>query len=411
MAEVINSLFGITPESLQAQRDQALQQEAMQYAKMDPFQRATAGIYTGASRLGGAIGGMLGAQDPAMAQAAQRQSLLQQTRPQDASGWKSLAQQLWQSKDVQGAQEALAKAQALEAASLEADKTRSIIAKNTADQKAAATPADIQKAQRIAAIKQAIPAYEQAGDTTSAQLLKNELKSLEPAASLSPFGKLLTEAGIAEGSDQYKKLVKDFADATLAGEKKGKGTTITNVVGKNAGDIVSLRKDVQATTKPYQDQLDAATDAIELANNAIKTGNFATVSTLSRSLAKAAGETQLSRTDVEAFGADPSLVGGISDTVARLSKGRPTVDTLTKLRDLATILQAKADKKLSLEEQQTRNVAKASGNYSDAQIDTIFSRRPKPEIKTEFVSMADAEAANLPKGTIITINGRRARVE
>ena len=61
MAEVVNSLFGITPESLMAERENALQQQAMQYAKMDPFQRATAGIYAGANRLGGAVGGLLGA--------------------------------------------------------------------------------------------------------------------------------------------------------------------------------------------------------------------------------------------------------------------------------------------------------------------------------------------------------------
>ena len=188
MAEVINSLFGITPESLTAQRDQALQQEAMQYAKMDPFQRATAGIYAGANRLGGAIGGMLGAQDPEMQRLTQRQSLLKQAQPQDAAGWKTLAQQLYASGDTPGAQEALAKSQALEAAALEADKTRSIIAKNTADQKAAATPADIQKAQRVAAIKAALPIYKAAGDTTTYKLLEDELEALLPADKTPSFG-------------------------------------------------------------------------------------------------------------------------------------------------------------------------------------------------------------------------------
>ena len=258
---------------------------------------------------------------------------------------------------------------------------------------------------------QADPAVKQALENFQAQY--DALSGLTAKADkISPFGRLLTEAGIPEGSDQYKKLVKDFADATLASEKKGKGVTVTNYVGKDAGDIVSLRKDVQATTKPYQDQYDAATDAIDLASNAMTTNNFAAVATLSRSLAKAAGEQQLSGRDVQAFGADPSLVGGVADTLARLSKGRPTVDTLKQLKDLATILQSKAKNRLDLEEQQTRNVARASGNYTESQIDTIFPRRPKDSPpKTDFGSVADAEKAGLPKGTIITINGRKARVE
>ena len=94
MAEVINSLFGITPESLTAQRDQALQQEAMQYAKMDPFQRATAGIYSGANRLGGAIGGMLGAQDPEMQKAAALQNIMKQANTTTPEGLATLAQTL-----------------------------------------------------------------------------------------------------------------------------------------------------------------------------------------------------------------------------------------------------------------------------------------------------------------------------
>jgi len=132
MAEVVNSLFGITPESLQAQRDQSLQQEAVQYAKMDPFQRATAGIYTGANRLGGALGGMLGAQDPEMMRLTQRQTLLKQAQPQDAAGWKTLAQKLYDSGDTPGAQEALAKSQALQSAAIKQGLDTSTMASNLA---------------------------------------------------------------------------------------------------------------------------------------------------------------------------------------------------------------------------------------------------------------------------------------
>jgi hypothetical protein len=133
MAEVVNSLFGITPESLQADRDAALQAQALQYAKLDPFQRATAAIYSGANRLGGAVGGMLGAQDPEMMRITQRRTLLQETQPTDAKGWSDLGSKLMQSGDVQGAQEAYAKAQAFTKAAAEAAKLQSEIEKNKSE--------------------------------------------------------------------------------------------------------------------------------------------------------------------------------------------------------------------------------------------------------------------------------------
>lgn len=96
MADVMNSLFGMTPESLMAQRDQALQTQAQQYAQLDPFQRATAGIYAGANRLGGAIGGMLGAQDPELAKATALQGIMQQADTTTPEGLSTLAQTLAQ---------------------------------------------------------------------------------------------------------------------------------------------------------------------------------------------------------------------------------------------------------------------------------------------------------------------------
>lgn len=417
MAEVVNSLFGITPESLQAQRDAALQTQALQYAQLDPFQRATASIYAGANKLGGAIGGMLGAQDPEMAQATQRQTLLQQAQPQDATGWRNLAKQLWEAKDVQGAQEALTKAQAFEAADLEKRKTESIIAKNTAEQRAAATPAEIQKAQRIAAIRAALPAYKAAGDEQTVKLLQDELNALLPADKTPSFG---TEAE-RYARQFYNKPYADLTQAEMAKvnakvEETAKDRTpkiINQLPGvEKAGDVTKLRKDLVDITKPYQDQSEAAGDAIDLANMALKSNNFAAVASLSRSLAKAAGETQLSRADVEAFGIDPSLVGRVADTVSTLAQGRPTADTLIKLRQLSEALKKKADNRISLEEQQLQETARVSGLFTEPQINTVFRRRPSnAPAKTDFTSVKEAEAAKLPKGTIITINGRRAVVE
>ena len=73
---VTQSLFGITPQSIQNERDTALQQQALQFAKLDPFQAARMGLFQGASQLGTGIAGLMGYEDPEIAQARQRQGML-----------------------------------------------------------------------------------------------------------------------------------------------------------------------------------------------------------------------------------------------------------------------------------------------------------------------------------------------
>ena len=133
MADITQSLFGITPESLMAQREQALQQQALQYAQLTPMQAAQAGFYTAGNRLGGAVGGLLGAEDPQLKLVRQRQQILQGSDIQTPQGLKDLSQKLYQAGDYQGAQQALAQAQAREAAQVEQAQKMSVAGKNVAE--------------------------------------------------------------------------------------------------------------------------------------------------------------------------------------------------------------------------------------------------------------------------------------
>jgi hypothetical protein len=127
--------------------------------------------------------------------------------------------------------------------------------------------------------------------------------------------------------------------------------------------------------KPYRDAVNAADSAIALADDVLKTGNFASASALSRQLAKASGETQLSRADVEAFGGDPSLIGMVSDTVSRLASGTPTEDTTRKLKQLAQIIKKKNQALEDNEIKQTQRTAELSGLYKPEQIKEVFTLR------------------------------------
>ena len=105
MATVAESLFGVTPESLQRQRQQQLRQEAMDFASIsDPFQQANFAIYQGAGGLARGIGGLLGAQDPEMMRVTQRQSLLQGVDITDPAALREAASRFLQSGDSAAAQ-------------------------------------------------------------------------------------------------------------------------------------------------------------------------------------------------------------------------------------------------------------------------------------------------------------------
>lgn len=147
MANVTQSLFGVTPEDLMAQREAALQQQATQFAQLSPMQAAQAGFFTAGNRLGGAAAGLLGAEDPQLKLVRQRQQILQESDIQSAAGLKELSQKLYRAGDYQGAQQALDQAAAREAASTKQQLDLSTIKKNlsestTTEQRNAAGLAD-----------------------------------------------------------------------------------------------------------------------------------------------------------------------------------------------------------------------------------------------------------------------------
>lgn len=233
MATVAESLFGVTPESLMADREQRLQQQALQFAQLNPMQAAQAGFYTAGSRLGGAIGGLLGAEDPELMRVRQRQELLQGLDPNDSKALRAKATELLNAGDYPAAAQ-------LSQRALDIETKQAGIAKDVAAAQASMagrTPADIQKAQRIAALNMAIPAYEAAGDTATAKLLKDERDALLPADKTVSYG---AEAERVS-QELYKKPFSQLTQPEMAAvnkrveESSRKGTTVNvSVAGQKA---------------------------------------------------------------------------------------------------------------------------------------------------------------------------------
>jgi hypothetical protein len=103
MAEIVQTLFGVSPESYQQQQAALADQRALQYAKLDPFQQANYAIGRGAYGLAGAIGGALGGQDPELQKISQRQSLLGMIDPTNLDSYAQAIQAALQSGDTEAA--------------------------------------------------------------------------------------------------------------------------------------------------------------------------------------------------------------------------------------------------------------------------------------------------------------------
>jgi hypothetical protein len=100
---IVQSLFGVSPESYQQQQSDVADQRAMQYARLDPFQQANYGISRGAYGLAGAIGGALGGQDPELQRISARNSIAQQIDLNDDDSIKQGIVALNNAGDTQGA--------------------------------------------------------------------------------------------------------------------------------------------------------------------------------------------------------------------------------------------------------------------------------------------------------------------
>ena len=107
MTQIVESLFGVNPERYQEQKDAALQQEALAYAQLDPYQRATAGIYAGARGLASGIGRMLGGEDPGMRRVTEQDQIIRSINLNDPETYGPAAQRAYQMGHTELAQKIL----------------------------------------------------------------------------------------------------------------------------------------------------------------------------------------------------------------------------------------------------------------------------------------------------------------
>jgi len=103
MADIVGSLFGITPQMFGEQQRMSALNEGIALAQLDPASRGAALTYGGAKGLGTAIGGAMGVEDPQLKMISTRNAIAQQIDQTDPESILKGAQMLAQVGDQQGA--------------------------------------------------------------------------------------------------------------------------------------------------------------------------------------------------------------------------------------------------------------------------------------------------------------------
>jgi hypothetical protein len=99
---MLSGLFA-TPEQYQQSQQQQEMNRQIELSKLNNLQRAQVQLGTSINRLGNAVGGALGGQDPMLKMQSMRQQVLQGLDPNDSASITKAAQALAQAGDQQGA--------------------------------------------------------------------------------------------------------------------------------------------------------------------------------------------------------------------------------------------------------------------------------------------------------------------
>ena len=199
MADIVQSLFGITPEMYQQSQQARADAQALQYAKLSPFEQANFNISRGANMLGGAIGRGLGGEDPELARITARQQISRQINYNDPTSIAKGVEMLSQVGDTQGAM-------MLADVGRKATSEQALAAQRNAQaarETKQAIPTDIQISDQIANLKigitrlEALPESSETNETKN--LLTYRLSELERLTDKSKqVAANIKEVGVAE---------------------------------------------------------------------------------------------------------------------------------------------------------------------------------------------------------------------
>jgi hypothetical protein len=346
MADIVASLFGLTPEMYGERQRVGALQEGIDLAKLDPAARGAAMTYAGARGLGNAIGGALGIQDPQLKLISTRQQVLGQLDQSDPTSLLNGAKTLAQMGDQQGA---MALAQYARQAQSEMAQTQQ---RRAAEQSSLATAAKTQLSIR------------------QEEELRSELSKLGPDATQDQVISVLTKYGPPEKVLAALTAAQSRTEATLARTAASDAANQAKIdAAKTAADAKIEAARVQGATALQIAQLQAQSrrDIAELTAS-LKGPSAAVLKAQEKAEKVEEGQIALGDTisTAETLVKDLAKMGGITST----SKG-PLANLVTSLqtgtvgqmggRAFGTKEQAKRDELKSVRLQLLNAVKEATG--------------------------------------------------
>ena len=289
MAEptIMGSLFGVTPELYQQQRDLAEQRQAMAFAQQDPQTQINYGAYRTGQQLGGAFAGLMGAEDPQMRLISQRNALAKQIDMNDPESIMRGAQMAAQSGDT------VAAGQLAEYAR-KAASDLALIQQRLRERQGADPIQQLIRAGKHT--PQSIDLYAKSGNIKDLEFIEKPNKTVVVGNSLvdpvtgfvlykgpdvkkySEFARTLIDAGLEPDTEPFQKRMLEYATKKVEGAGKGTGNVTigginvdTGAASKAAGKIVGEN----VANVENQFSLETAyKDALSLLNKGIYGGAF-----------------------------------------------------------------------------------------------------------------------------------------
>jgi hypothetical protein len=409
MAEnIVAGLFGMTPQMYQGQQYQQDLKRGAELAQLSPGAAAQANLMASVGQLGRGFAGALGIEDPQLKMISTRNSIAQQIDQTDPESILKGAQMLAQAGDQQGAMALAQYARQAQSDVAQTKQRQAAALASTAQaarERQQATPNDIQIANEIATLEDALTRVEDLPADPERTRAKNLLNTR-----LTELRRLTSKGEKADTKTEIQKLQEYAASlppdspllaqvqAVIKAKTEAKGTTITNVLpgDKALADIPAFRASVQRTIDPQLKAVTAADNALENIQDSIDTNNFASFRAAQTQFARAiSGSGDLSQKELLAAGADPSLLGGTADYLARLFTSTPTLDTQEKIKKTLLAIKKVSTNKAKTEIEAQRKIAYSNPGYEKARVDQAldfpeFSGQQAPAVTGDLAEQARA---------------------
>jgi hypothetical protein len=419
------SILGMFPEVEAMQRalyqqkqNEAMQAQALQFARLDPFQKASYGLAMGGQQLGDAIGGALGAKDPQLQLISMRNAISRQIDMRDPESYFKAATLANQAGDTEFATSLVNVGNKLELdTSLIQQRTREKQAADPIQQLlrtgkfTAASVAEYEKSKNISDLREAdspnkIPAKIQEAQTVAKNKGFTEGTPEFNAEVVNYLERPEKETQVQQLQIYRKKLqdskapASDIAevDAAIKALAEGSGTKIIM-----PGQPVAPKDWLAFTSQISKDPvMDRTSTVISDAPNAIETIRMSTTNdiaaaSLPGSLARLTGEGKnMSDTDIARYARTGGLDNRVAQDVVGFFTGRKTTVTKEQAERFATAVYRGAllERKKFIQDQAEQAGYKDTPNYAIAirQLDDQLA-------KFKLINPSVQTRESLPKAT------------